>query len=782
VLAVGSTLALGGTAWAEPPCSAELRGRVLDVQSLSPVTDARVTVPGVGSAVESGPDGRFRLRVPCADTWTVVIEHAGFRIHRESWSARADGDHLVYLLPATTESLRIQGHAVHDAELHPRAATVLEGEDLRRVRGRDLARSLITVPGVSVQGSGAISKPIIHGLGADRLLILQDGVRLESQDWGLDHEPEVDPFGAEQVVVTRGADAVRYGPGAIGGVIALSAAPYPERPSIRGEGQVIGMSNGRGGAANLSMQARLPGAADGVAMRGQLSYSRLGALEAPRYVLDNTAREVIGYSMGASVRISPRVRFELSGRGYRSDFGLFTDIRDDSFANFERTFTADLPPRVDFFRFDYDFDRPRIRVRHHQAKASATIRLAPHLDLETWYAFQTNDRREFDVVRGPLMDSAQGSFRLDTHLFDVHVDARLDDISLELGTLLTAARNEYEGVRFLPDYDKRGLGGYFIGHFTRPRYEIEAGVRFDYEGFDTLFPGQVVGTSLDDLRQLPDEEDDLDYFNVMGSLGGIWRFEEVLSVRGQLAIATRNPSPPELFAAGRSVGVALLQIGDRTLGPETTFNGQLTLQFDTDRVRGEATGFVHWIPGYIFLAPSIDASGEPVTIENGRGPIPVFAYQQVDARFFGGDLNLEVDPWKWLTLEAAGSLVRARDLSNDRFLVYVPADRLRLRATVHGRRWAGLRQPYAFVEGLAIRRQNRFDLAADLAPPPDGTVIGNLGFGFAFTPAPLYLDVEVLNFTHRTYREYLSRLRYFADEPGVSAFVRLSAPFDVSFN
>src|SRR5690606_30575931 len=90
--------------------------------------------------------------------------------------------------------------------------------------GKMLAESLTAISGVSTVGKGySIVKPVINGLHSNRILILNNGVRQEGQKWGIEHAPEIDPFTAHQLEVVKGAQAVRYGADALGGVILASA-------------------------------------------------------------------------------------------------------------------------------------------------------------------------------------------------------------------------------------------------------------------------------------------------------------------------------------------------------------------------------------------------------------------------------------------------------------------------------------------------------------------------------------------------------------------------------
>ena len=91
-----------------------------------------------------------------------------------------------------------------------------------------LMQSLAKIPGVAAMSIGATAaKPIIRGLGGNRVLVAEDGLKHEAQQWDDDHGLEVDQFAVDKVVVVKGPDALSYGSDAIGGVISLQSGEIP---------------------------------------------------------------------------------------------------------------------------------------------------------------------------------------------------------------------------------------------------------------------------------------------------------------------------------------------------------------------------------------------------------------------------------------------------------------------------------------------------------------------------------------------------------------------------
>ncbi len=127
----------------------------------------------------------------------------------------------------------------------------ISGAVLDQTRGQSLGESLKTITGLySIQTGPTISKPVIHGLYSNRIIILNNGIRQEDQQWGTEHAPQVDQFLASRLTVIKGAASIRYGSDAIGGVILVEPKAMPTQPGIQGEVNLVGATNGRMGVAS----------------------------------------------------------------------------------------------------------------------------------------------------------------------------------------------------------------------------------------------------------------------------------------------------------------------------------------------------------------------------------------------------------------------------------------------------------------------------------------------------------------------------------------------------
>lgn len=136
----------------------------------------------------------------------------------------------------------------------------------------------------------------------------------------------------------------------------------------------------------------------------------------------------------------------------------------------------------------------------------------------------------------------------------------------------------------------------------------------------------------------------------------------------------------------------------------------------------------------------------------------------------------------WLEVGAQASAVRGKNVSDGSYLVFVPPDRLRGSVTITRRDFLGLERFFASVSGTYVARQTRFDMTADLAPPPDAYFLADaeIGVDTRVDGQILKVALQGTNIFGARYREYTSLLRYFVDQPGRQLMVRITMSYGSS--
>jgi len=788
-LFVVTTLALcTGDAFAQPLCTATLDGHAVDMASHAPVVAATVSI-GDQLLATTDEDGRFALTGLCPGPATIVIERDDYE--------RTERAITITARAALEVEMKLAGEVIEIREKAPdppemRATATLAGEALERTRGRGLAAAMSDVPGVSeLRSATGMAKPIIRGQFGRRLLLLVDGVRHRAQEWGLEHAPEVDPFIADKIRVVRGAGGVRYGSDAIGGVVLVDPPELRREPGYGGELHLVGTSNGLGGAVAGRLQGVLD-ALPALSMQLEGSTKRMQAARTPRYALQNTglfewnAGATVGYRASSS-------EYKLSYRRYQAKLGVCGCLRIESAEDFLASIDRGEPLGADQYEASFAIDRPYQAVVHDLALARARWDRDQVGTFTATYSFQHDLRREYDVVR-QAVTGAQYNFRLVTNELEgvfEHNPVHLSEhwhLRGTTGLVGMAQVHNYAGLQLVPDYTAFAAGAFaserLIGHDT----DVEVGARYDFLARDASLARndflRLVRSGQLAMDACDASGDDFAcrsrFHTLTATAGALHRWTTAFSTKLEASTASRAPNSDEQYLNGTAPTFPVLGLGKPDLGPETTYSTSLTLDLNTEWVRGEASAYVNRIDDYIYFAPALDAAGNPIFDVLIRGTFPRFTTQAVDALFYGADGGITALPVKSLELAAQASLVRAKDTTHDRYLVFIPSDRYRASLTYRPPETRALRKSYATVTGTYVTKQRRFDINADFAAPPPAYFLldAELGTETCLGHHDLRLALAGQNLTNARYRDYTSLLRYFADEPGWAVMLRASVFFD----
>ena len=751
-----------------------LTGTVTDAEGI-PLVGATVQVLQTRTGAATDAEGRFRIAELPADTLRLAVSFVGFEsafpvADLRSQDGRIDvrlGEVAVGLDDVVVEERRV---TLGDAA---RSVGVVDAEELTERRGQTLAESLEGLAGVTTLSTGpSIAKPVVRGLHSERILVRNGGVTQEGQQWGAEHAPEIDPFSPERIEVIRGAAGVQYGVGAIGGVIRIEPPPLPHAAGLDGRLDLQGFSNNGQGAGSLMVEGS-PAAVPGLGLRSRLSYRRAGDARTPEYVLRNTAFEEMNGAATVGYVAGP-MHAELALSRFQTTLGIYRGAHFGNRTNLEAIIDRGGPDPDWDYQFSYDIDTPRQEITHDVAALHGTWDAAPG-QWEVTASVQRNQRQEFDAHGRGANDGKPG-FDLTLTTQQVEASLRHRALSwlpggLHTGRVGVSGMHQVNANRapgqLIPNF--RALTGGVFAYETweaAPAWTLEAGARLDARWL-RAWPEDRTTAGTDYAREVRT------YASPTLALGAQWRFRESWSLGANLGSAWRPPGVNELYAFGVHHGTATFERGNRALTPERSLDASFTLRHDGARVSGEVSAFHNLISDYHYLRPD---TAFVVTI---RGTFPGFDYAQTDARLAGFDGALSVAATRWLDLDGTFSLVRGQNLDADGALFGMPADRAQLSARLHRERFAGLREPFAEVTTTLVRRQDRVAPdAQEFAPPPAGYALVGLDFGGTLPTLgqDARLTLSVRNLLDLRYRDYLSRFRYFADEPGRSVVLRLSVP------
>ena len=748
--------------------AATLSGKILDEQR-KPLIGATVLVVELKKGTQTDDKGVFRIEGLPSGTCTVQIQYIGYKAFTRSVTLSEKETRLEAQMeaePLVGETVTVTGERSSAGELtgSSGSVSVLSPEKLEEMRGQSLGETLESLPGVTSLTTGpTVSKPVVRGLHSERVLVLNGGVVQEGQQWGGDHAPEIDPFSPARIEVLKGAAGVEYGIGAIGGVIRIEPNPLRIEPGLNGRFSVNTFSNNRQGAGSLTLEGGLRWIR-GFGWRFQGSYRRAGDSRAPVHVIRNSGFAERDFSVALGLN-RDRVGIEALYSHFGTELGIYKDSHIGNTTDLLRAIERGEPTTAG--TFTYRIENPRQIVAHDVISVKSRLRLTRIGTLELHYAFQYNQREEWDAHQ-PFSSSAPTKPAFNLHLASQSGEMVLrllpmGDWQTRIGVNLTQQDNTRFSVGFLiPDFSTYSTGVFALETWNRDRWKVEAGGRLDYRWLK-IFPNAN--------RHIVERVHT--YTNVTGALGIVYQIGKAWAVGMDIGQAWRPPGVNELYSDGVHHGTAQYEKGDASLAVEKSLNTALTLRYHGERGQGEIGVFRTAFRNFINLLPNNEII---LTI---RGAFPVYRHVQSDAVIQGFDGHIDYDLTGFLTASVSVSVVRGFERGNGQPLFHMPSDRLILDMDGHLPQWGRFVKHSVGLSTKLVRRQNRYPAGVDFTAPPRGYGAINAHYlsQLAFGKNLIHLQFGVDNLLDKRYRDYLSRYRYFIDDPGRNFNFRLSIPF-----
>lgn len=747
-------------------CNLVLKGTVRDEDNSENLGFAVVSSVSGDKVVQTNEQGEFVFKDLCPGSYQFRIQHVGCRDTVFTIELNRSR-RITVKLPHSLNALHdVEIVGKHEDTKATQTIHTLETKDLDRSRGQNLGEQLKQLSGVTTLNTGpTIAKPMINGMQGYRILILNNGIRQEGQQWGNEHAPEIDPFIAQKLSVIRGAAAVRYGGEAIGGIVLVEPGDLPDTASVTGELNAVGSTNGRGGATSLQLQGYFD-QLKYFKWRIQGTLKKSGNLQTPAYYLKNTGTEEQNFSYALGYH---RKKFGLSlyYSQFNSRIGIFSGAHignlTDLYAAFNRS-----KPQDSLAGFSYEIDRPMQNIAHELIKASMDVHTGPRSRVVLNYAWQYNIRQEYDkhLPRNNYLASLnkpESDYRITTQTAELYWEHDyIRSFRGKFGLQGMHQGNIYKERFFIPNYLNRTLGAFAIERFIRPEYELEAGMRYDYKRLQSYY-------YIDKEPQSPD----LTFTNFSYNLGGIYKPSSFLRINMNVANGWRAPAVNELYSNGLHHGIGAIERGDRDLKTEYCTNVIATAQVALKKFQAELSGYLYDFRNYIYYLPG---ERPELTI---RGAFPVFNYRQNDARIGGGDLSLKYELISFLNLKIKGMWVRGVNTDLGQPLIYMPADRYEAGITLKIKNSGIFRDNYIEPAYLFVDKQTRVPEGVDFAPPPAAYHLFGLNAGTTLTlkKQQFILTFSIQNAANTIYRDYLDRFRYYNDATGVNYTLRLRIPF-----
>ena len=773
-------------------CNHDLSIEVLDLHDGTPLSNAIVLIKELQKEGFTDFDGKLVFENICTDNYTLNISHeecnditTSINVNRDTYKKIRLEHHLNEL----EEIMVISDNRNNSKSLFENK---ISKEVLEDYNSRTLGEVLKTITGVSTLNSGNyLSKPVINGLHSSRIILINNDVRLEDQEWGIEHAPSIDINSIDKISVIKGASALKYAGDAVGGVIIAETSKEKLLDSIYGNVTSNIQSNGRGGAISTNFTKTN---SNGWYYKLQGTLKRMGDFETPDYVMTNTGFAEHNFSFKAGLnRIDHG--FDIYYSLFSNKLGILRSSHAHTAIDIINAIENEIPNVIE--DFSYDINIPRQKISHSLLKLKA-FKNFDFGKLIMRYDFQVNDRKEFDIRRGDRTKPAL-DLNLQTHSLAFDLESKFQNNSnLKAGISGRYQKNfpdPYTGVkRIIPDYKKYDFSVYSIYDISFDRnWLLEGGIRYDFShinaykyyrtslwearNYDELFPEIVV----EDLGLNTLTNPKFNFNNFSSNLGTRFTINNGENIYFNYSISSRKPNPSELFSEGLHHSSARIEIGDLSFNSEVGHNISLTYNFANEKSNLTVNSFANYVNDFIYIIP-VDI------MPTIAGVFPYWEYKQQDAKLFGFDIKYDRQYFNNFFVGHQFSLIKGYERENNKSLINMPPANLKNQISYNfpelNNLNISLESEYVFRQNeypnnnfeVYIPTQENYQLL-DTSTSPGAYHLLNFAssIGFKSENGSSYkINLRIENLLNNLYKDYLNRLRYFTHEMGRNIMLSVS--------
>lgn len=745
-IAAALLFATGGAETLSGQATGTIRGAVLSAAG-QPVEDAEVRLVGLGRVERTGADGRFAFEGIPPGTYLIELQspREGYAVERVTLAAGevAEIESRLTRLYHGEAIVVTAGTARRAAETFQ--ATKVIGEDELRLQAEaSLGETLKGEPGINASyfGPGS-SRPVIRGLGGDRVRILERGVGTgDASNTSPDHAVGVEPVALERIEVVRGPATLLYGSSAIGGVVNVIDRRIPTELPARSLG---GRFTGRGGTV-----------ADERNGAGELN----GAFGRIAWHLSGLIRETDDFNIPGFAEAEHEG--EEGGEGHEEDEEAFGTLP-NSFVETRRG-AVGLSYVVErgylgasFTTLDTEYGIPghghdeeeeaRIDLLQRRVDVEGAWRFAGGFFDRLKARFGLSDYRHFEL------EGDEVATRFENDEWELRVEATHGVAGLLEGALgLQARRRDFSAIgeeAFVPPTETDQIAVFLFEELGDGPVRFQTGARFEHQNHTNRTDGI--------------ERDDS---GLSASLGVMWNPIPAATFVLSGARSVKLPAAEELFSDGPHLATRAFEVGDPDLDAEVGYSLDASVRLTRGPVRGSFTLFVNRYDDFIFQ----EFTGEE------EDELPVLVYAQDDALFRGYELEAEIDLFHHethdhhLLLDAWSDYVWAELTARDEPLPRIPPLRLGAGLRYEGGGWTGR---------LGLTRVTEQDRVGPFEGPTPGHTMLDASVGYRFFTSRFVHDITLrgTNLTDEEARNHVSFLKEVAPLPGRDVRLTYSVAF-----
>lgn len=719
---IWSILAIGPLKAEDASRTGTLIGRIFDAETRESIGWVTLYLPEINRSIISHEDGTFHFFELPPGRYSLKVFRVGYKDHelvvvvkeQLTTTVTINLQSSVYV----TETIQVQADKF-DEELGLRGSKLeISGKKLRQSLGRTIAETIDYEPGLSQRTMGpAPARPILRGLGGDRLLILEDGQRTgDLSGTAADHAVVVEPVNAQRIEVVRGPQALIYGANTLGGVINIIREYIPNGlpHQVSGTASLQGESVNQGYVSGIN--ATVP--VGTFAFQADASYRRASDIHTPRGILPNTDIITTNYSLGGGF-YQPLWYSGFAFSQYQSAYGIPPDPY------------GGHPKGVDI-----EMDR-----RHHEFKAVAFPAIQFLRKVQFDYSYSRYYHKEIESS-----GYVGGEFGVLTH--NVNLISRFDEKNGWKNGLagIWLEYRDYAsgGLNYTPNTIEKAAAVFLYQEWHNRRFSVNGALRYDYKD---IKPDRIKYSPFIEGTIRPRR-----FEGLSASASARYQLKPRLFAGIGLMRSFRAPGVEELFSEGPHSAAYAYEVGNANLGSETGFALEMNLEYKGEKGSLNLAAFRNDMDQYIFPKDMNKQSPQ-------RNDLRLYRYVAEHVLMYGFEVTYERQIMGNFRANALVNYVYADLVNRNQAMPRIPPLEGKINVRYEVPR---------FMIGTTVRAADRQNRLGEFEQSTAGYVVMDVQAHYLVNQAK-FLHTIVLsleNIGNTTYRKHLNRIKEVMPEAG----------------
>lgn len=712
---------LFGNIWADEPIISKLSGKILNAENSESVVNAVIKILDSEKFFTTRSDGSFNIENIDDLKIRLKITHLAFqeKLIDVDFSNEKNQNLIVYLVPRTVNLSPVivtGNNYVSKFEELNEYANVLKGKELQRDLSLTLASTLKNATGLAVRSMGpAPSRPVIRGLGQDRVLISEDGNKTtDLSATSPDHAVTIEPFTVNQIEVLRGPKVLTKTSTTIGGVVNVIRNEIPNEIhnqihfSLGGYGETV--NNGFLAAIMTEIPYKP------FALRLELSRRKADDLKTPVVKLKNSYSQNYNSSAGLSFvedfgHIGASVRFFNLDYGIPGGFiGAHPNGVDIEMYRRQVNLESKIDMNSAYFK-SLNLNLSHVYYRHKEFEASGRIGAEFRI---------INSLGQLNLMHDNLIFFDNGIFGLSFEHRDFNIG----------------------GFVFTPPTKSINISAYLFENYSDGKFSFEIGARYNFDDIKPQY--EKLFSSIGAVQRKI-------FHTYSLSLSGMYQLTEKVYVGANISKSSRTPTIEELFSEGPHLAAYSFEVGNPNLKAESGIGTELFVYHKFQDLFFNINLFYNNLNSYIIPRNS----GEI----NFQTFLPIYKTSGIEAKLYGIDGEIEWKIFNQITLHSSMSYTHGVLKESSAPLPQIPPLK-------------GLFEIKYSTENFIIgvnsevaASQKRVDV---FELPTTGYTVLNAYFQFAISWDSLInnFSISIDNIFNTEYRNHLSRVKSVLPEAG----------------